>query len=222
MRGQDPTSDLRIRMKSSRPDAGERRVGLHNLPPKSISIQALVAGDARLIEVNRRAAMRAMQQAEACALGRQHGGQEWVQSGNIIAVMSSISIQEDLIGSDHGPDPQLHHHFFMMNATRLPNGQWRSLDLKEMMKAREFIDSAYMSEIARGAQDLGYGITRGPDGTFELEGFTREQIEAFSQRAKDNPTWQGKTEHHEPKSGPPNCSRHAAAEATTRSRPTEG
>ena len=186
LRGQDPTSDLRIRMKSSRPDAVERAGWDCTIsPPKSISIQALVAGDARLIEVDRRAAMRAMQQAEACALGRQHGGQEWVQSGNIIAVMFEHFDSRESIGSDHGPDPQLHHHFFMMNATRLPNGQWRSLDLKEMMKAREFIDSAYMSEIARGAQDLGYGITRGPDGTFELEGFTREQIEAFSQRAKD-------------------------------------
>jgi conjugative relaxase-like TrwC/TraI family protein len=186
LRGQDPNSDLRIRMKSSRPDAVERAGWDCTIsPPKSISIQALVAGDQRLIEVDRRAATRAMQLAEACALGRQHGGKEWVLSGNIIAVMFEHFDSRESVGSNHGPDPQLHHHFFIMNATELPSGQWRSLDLKEMMKAREFIDAVYMSELAREAQDVGYRINRGADGSFELEGFTREQIEAFSQRAKD-------------------------------------
>jgi hypothetical protein len=81
--------------------------------------------------------------------------------------------------------PQLHHHSFVTNLTRRPDGQWRSLDHEQIYKARDFADAVYMTELARNVQQLGYQITRGPKGSFELAGYTREQIEAFSERCQD-------------------------------------
>src|SRR5215471_20923477 len=88
LRGRNPTTDAALRMKANRADASERAGWDCTIsPPKSISIQALVAGDTRLIEADRQAAMRAMREAEACAMARQHTHRQWVQSGNLIAVM---------------------------------------------------------------------------------------------------------------------------------------
>jgi hypothetical protein len=81
--------------------------------------------------------------------------------------------------------PQLHHHFFLMNLTRLASGEWRSLDPQQIYKARRFIDAVYMAELAKQVQQLGYTIVRKADGAFELAHFTRTQIEAFSERAVD-------------------------------------
>jgi conjugative relaxase-like TrwC/TraI family protein len=186
LHGRDPASDAMLRLKASRADANERAGWDCTMsPPKSISIQALVAGDTRLIEADRQAAMRALREAEACALGRRRGGQEWVQSANLIAVMFEHFDARESINGQHGPMPQLHHHFFLMNATQLPGGEWRSLDPDQLMKSRNAIDAIYLSELSRNVRQVGYQIVRGPDGTFELAGYTRQQIEAFSERGQD-------------------------------------
>jgi conjugative relaxase-like TrwC/TraI family protein len=186
LRGIDPNSGAVLRTGPSRADVTSRAgFDMTFSPPKSISIQALVAGDTRLIEAARNAALRALQEAERCALARQHGGSEWVQTNNICAVVFEHYDARESITGAHGPMPQLHHHSFVTNLTRRPDGQWRSLDAEQIYKARGFADAVYMAELARNVQQLGYHITRGPKGSFELSGYTREQIEAFSERCQD-------------------------------------
>jgi conjugative relaxase-like TrwC/TraI family protein len=185
LRGIDPNSGAVLRTGPSRPEATQRAgFDLTFSPPKSISIQALVAGDVRLIDAARNAALRALRETERCALARQHGGTEWVQTNNICAVVFEHYDARESITGEHGPMPQLHHHSFVTNLTRRPDGQWRGLDAEQIYKARGFADAVYMAELARNVQQLGYQITRGPKGSFELAGYTREQIEAFSERCQ--------------------------------------
>jgi conjugative relaxase-like TrwC/TraI family protein len=185
LRGLDPASNAALRPKPSR--GGPERAGwdVTLSPPKSVSIQALVAGDTRLIEADRQAAIRAVQEAEVCALARRRGGKEWVQTENLVAVMFEHHDAREALSGEHGPMPQLHHHTFITNLTQMPDGQWRGLDPKEIYKARRFIDAVYMTELAHRVQEIGYRIERRPDGAFELAGFTRQQIEAFSERCQD-------------------------------------
>jgi conjugative relaxase-like TrwC/TraI family protein len=186
LRGIDPNSGAVLRIGPSRPDATQRAgFDLTFSPPKSISVQALVAADTRLIEAARNAALRALQETERCALARQRGGSEWVQTSNICAVVFEHYDARESIKGEHGPMPQLHHHSFVANLTQRPDGQWRGLDAEQIYKARGFADAVYMAELARNVQQLGYHITRGPKGSFELGGYTREQIEAFSERCQD-------------------------------------
>src|SRR5215469_14548490 len=161
LRGIDPVSGTLLRTAPSH--GSEQRAGwdVTLSPPKSLSLQALVAGDARLIEADRQAAMYAIEQAVACALGRRHDAKE-------------------SITGKHGPMPQLHHHTFITNLTQMPDGQWRGLDPKEIYKARRFIDAIYMNDLANRIQNIGYQIQRHSDGSFDLADYTREQIEAFS------------------------------------------
>jgi conjugative relaxase-like TrwC/TraI family protein len=186
LQGRDPTTDAVLRMKALRPNAIERAgFDLTFSPPKSISVQALIAGDTRLIEAAREAALFTIQEAERCALSRQAGGTEWVQTANICAVVFEHYDARESINGEHGPMPQLHHHTFIANVTQRPDGQWRALESEQIYKARPFLDGIYMAELARKVQALGYQIVRSTNGSFELAGYTREQIEAFSERTRD-------------------------------------
>ena len=185
LRGQDPTTRAVLRAKPTHGDTERSGWDCTISPPKSISIQALVCGDERLIDADREASQYAIRQAELCALGRRHGGKEWVQSANIVAIMFEHHDSRESLHGRHGPMPQLHHHFFIANMTRLPNAEWRGLDPQQIYKARRFIDAVYMAELAKRVQQLGYEIVRKADGSFDLAIFTRKQIEAFSERAMD-------------------------------------
>jgi len=185
LRGHDPTTQTELRTKATHGDTERAGWDCTLSPPKSISIQALVCGDERLMQADRDAAIYAIRGVEACALARRRGGKEWVETGNVVAIMFEHYDSRESIHGEHGPMPQLHHHFFIANMTRLANGEWRSLDPQQLYKARRFIDAVYMAELAKRAQQLGYGITRKADGSFELTGYTRRQIETFSERAMD-------------------------------------
>jgi conjugative relaxase-like TrwC/TraI family protein len=185
LRGQDPATQVALRIKASHGDSERAGWDCTVSPPKSISIQALVCGDERLLQADREAALYAIREVEACALARRHGGKEWVETGNIVAFMFEHHDSRESLHGAHGPMPQLHHHFFIANMTRLANGEWRSLDPQQIYKARRFIDAVYMAELAKRVQQLGYEIVRKPEGSFELARFSRQQIEAFSERAMD-------------------------------------
>jgi len=185
LRGRDPRTDTVLRVRANHGDIERAGWDMTLSPPKSVSIQALVAGDTRLIEATRQAAERAIQEAEQCALSHQHGGREKVQTSNVCAVIFEHYDARESKHGQHGPMPQLHHHTFITNMTQRPDGQWRGLEPDQMFKARGFIDSVYMTELAKNVQQLGYSIVRGSDGAFELAGFTRKQIEAFSERFLD-------------------------------------
>ena len=53
--------------------------------PKSVSVQALVGGDSRLMDAHLRAVQRTLAEVEAYALAHQKGGREWVATGNVVA-----------------------------------------------------------------------------------------------------------------------------------------
>ena len=185
LRGHDPTTGAVLRAKATHGEVERAGWDMTLSPPKSVSIQALVAGDTRLIEATRQAAERAIEEAERCALSHQRGGREKVQTSNVCAVIFEHYDARESKHGQHGPMPQLHHHTFITNMTQRPDGQWRGLEPDQMFKARAFIDGVYMTELAKNVQQIGYSIVRGSDGAFELAGFTRKQIEAFSERFLD-------------------------------------
>lgn len=165
----------------------ERRAGWDATfnAPKSVSIQALVGGDARLTQAHRRAVERALKEVELFAQARQRRGQEWVTTANIVAArFEHIAARPSKDGA--GPDPHLHTHVVVTNMSIRPDGQWRSLDPVEIYRSQAFATAVYRSELAREVQRHGYRIEiTGRDGRWELEGYSREQVMAFSQRRKD-------------------------------------
>ena len=70
--------------------------------------------------------------------------------------------------------------------TRRPDGAWRGLDPIEIYRSQTFASAVYRSELAHAVENLGYGISvTGADGRWELQGYSREQVMAFSRRRQD-------------------------------------
>ncbi len=194
--------DFRTILRGTRPGSGEvlvspaagrdeRRAGWDATfnAPKSVSIQALVGEDSRLLEAHRRAVEFALSELEKFAQARRHRGQEWVTTGNFVAArFEHIAARPSETGTQdgYGPDPHLHTHVVIANMTLRPDGMWRSLDPVEIYRSQSFTTAVYRSELGREVQALGYQISvTAADGRWELQGYTREQVMAFSRRRQD-------------------------------------
>jgi conjugative relaxase-like TrwC/TraI family protein len=168
----------------------ERRAGWDATfnAPKSVSIQALVGGDTRLADAHRAAVTGALAELERYALSRRKGGKEWVISANMVAARFDHIAARLAMGADdgYGPDPHFHTHVVIANMTQRPDGQWRGLDPVEIYRSQAFASAIYRSELAREVQSLGYRIdVTAADGRWELAGYSREQVMAFSRRRQD-------------------------------------
>jgi ATP-dependent exoDNAse (exonuclease V) alpha subunit len=109
-----------------------------------------------------------------------------VVSANVAAAAFNHLAARPVGKSDHGPDPQLHTHVVLLNLTRRPDGQWRGLDPIEIYRSQSYGSAVYRSELAREVQKLGYRIeVTAPNGAWEIQGYSREQVMAFSQRRQD-------------------------------------
>lgn len=148
--------------------------------PKSLSLQALIGGDERLIKAHDQAVKRALDYAETLIAYRytEQGETTRIPSG----IMTAATFRHEL---SRACDPQLHSHCVVLNLTPRPDGQWRAIDNEALYRQKMLMGALYRAELAREVQKLGYQIRRTrDDGLFELTHFTGEQLEEFSSRAK--------------------------------------
>jgi len=147
--------------------------------PKSVSLQALVGGDSRIIEAHRLAVERALAYAQTLVGCRvtADGLTHIERTGNLVVARFTHDLSRAC-------DPQLHTHCVMVNATQRADGQWRATDNQVIYRHKLLLGALYRSELAHELQALGYSVrlTHG-DGRFELTHFNENQIKAFSQRS---------------------------------------
>ena len=172
--------EVRVSRGSTRADARERiGIDLTFSAPKSVSIQALVGGDARVIAAHDRAVSAAVKAAEERALARRKvGGKARVErSGNLIVGKFRHETSRER-------DPQLHTHAIVMNLTQRSDGQWRALKNDEIIKSLRHLGAVYRAELAAELRNQGFALRHERDGAFELAHIGREQIAAFSRRTR--------------------------------------
>ncbi|OEZ51828.1 MobF family relaxase [Duganella sp. HH105] len=147
--------------------------------PKSVSLQALVGGDRRIVEAHRLAVERALSYAETLVACRvtEDGITRSERTGNLVVARFNHDLSRAC-------DPQLHTHCVMINATRRPDGQWRAVDNQAIYRNKMLLGALYRAELARELQALGYGVrVTHLDGRFELAHISERQVRAFSQRS---------------------------------------
>ena len=91
--------------------------------PKSVSMQALVGGDSRIIQAHQVAVERALAYAQTLVGCRvtEDGITHSERTGNMVVARFTHDLSRAC-------DPQLHTHCVMVNATRRADGQWRAAD----------------------------------------------------------------------------------------------
>lgn len=153
--------------------------------PKSVSVAALVGGDARLVEAHKNAVNEAMgyiQDHFAQTRVREDGGRNNVNTGELTVAQFTHYTARGVDGQ--APDPDLHTHNAILNITHV-DGKPMSLEPQQIYTAQKLADQIYQNELARGAQELGYAVTwnrHGDNHTMEIKGFSPEVMAMFSKR----------------------------------------
>ncbi len=159
----------------------DRRAGLDATfsAPKSVSIAALVGGDKSLIESHNNAVDYALSYLEKnCAAYLKGERRVRELSGNILSAKFRH-------GTSRAGDPQLHTHCVIFNMTKTDKGEWRSLANDFVYKQSKLLGCIYQNKLAELVQKQGYEIIVNADGSFDLEGYNREQLMTFSKRRQE-------------------------------------
>src|SRR5690606_17349790 len=151
--------------------------------PKSITLQALIGGDERLIQANDDAVATALAYVEQhLAMGRrkENGKSRVEHTGNLI--IAKFRHETARPTEDAAPDPHLHVHALLMNLTQRADGQWVALSNEQIFQLLRVTDSIYQATLERNVRALGYAV-RHEKSHIELAHISREQIEFFSKRS---------------------------------------
>lgn len=149
--------------------------------PKSVTVLAYIAGDARIFGAQERAVAAAMTHVEKLAEARDYSrtrNGEGVRTGNLVYA----TFQHD---TSRSLDPQLHTHAVIAAITRTAKGEWKALFNGEIWKQNTTIGSIYHAALRHELHKLGYQtVQTGKHGQFEVRGVPENVREAFSQRAR--------------------------------------
>ncbi len=149
-------------------------------PPKSVSVLALVAGDARIIDAHNQAVAETLADIEKNAIQTrvaQNGQTVSVNTGNMIAA-------NFIHTTSRAGDPNLHTHSLIMNMTEKPDGSYGSINFDVMWNdIKELYGEAYSVRLAKKMSELGYVVlAKGKNSEYEIAGVSQEMIDTYSKR----------------------------------------
>jgi conjugative relaxase-like TrwC/TraI family protein len=184
LEGRDPSG--KHVLVAHREGKDERRAGwdVTISPHKSVSLQALVGGDSRLLEAHDRAVAKAVSELERHAQAWVHGGRDVETTGLVIAGSFRHETSRAL-------DPQLHSHCVLLNITRRSDGEWRAVDARGVFRAQRLAREIYESELRKELVSLGYKVQsyrdgrHGRDRAVGIAGFRDEHLKHFSKRSRE-------------------------------------
>jgi conjugative relaxase-like TrwC/TraI family protein len=183
--------------------------------PKSVSIAALVQEDDRVLDAHTAAvetALSVLEKRYAQTRISTEQGRQRITTGNLIAAVFPHNTSREL-------EPQLHSHCVVINATQLPDGQWRSFSNEEVVQNQKLLGQIYQNELAHGLKQLGYSIELKAHGQFEVAGYSPELLKAFSTRRHQIEelikTWESESTTILDRNGNPIESKSARYEAAT-------
>ena len=204
LKGPVDADTFRAVLEGKVPDGSDTRLGrrgkdgeIHHRPgrdltfsaPKSVSLAALVGGDARIVEAHDRAVAATLAWIEKNAAETRMkdpgSGPGQVPETGTMARVGNQKIVAATFRHDtsRNLDPQLHTHSVIANMLKGEDGKWRSMANEGLYARQKLIGMLYRSELAAGLARLGYGIEKThADGRFEIAGVPRAAIEAFSTR----------------------------------------
>ena len=149
--------------------------------PKSVSITALVEAGEEVRQAHRESVQVALDELERYVQARIGGNYPAETTGKMVAAKFEHDSARPVNGYSA---PQLHTHVVIFNVTETRDGKPHALQPQELYRSQRFATAIYRSELAARLKQLGYEIERGRYGDFEIQGYSREYLEASSPRRK--------------------------------------
>ena len=155
--------------------------------PKSLSIMALVAGDARLIAAHEKAVAATLAAAEDLACVRVRKGaavdtQQTRTTGNIIGA-------QFLHRESRALDPQLHTHCVIFNVTHDPvEKKLKALEPRQLYDQSKELTQIYRALLAVSLRGLGYEVYADRQRCPQIRGVDKNLITIFSKRSAQRDT----------------------------------
>ena len=184
--GQVPKTDIRL----GRIVEGERqhRPGwdITFSAPKSVSLEALVMGDARVIRAHDEAVRATLDWIERDLLQTRGWDPATKRRPRVKADGMAVAGFRHLTSRDL--DPQLHTHCILANMTRSADGTWKSVEPTSLRRNEKLIGAHYRNELAARLVAQGFAVTPrmiGPVPGFELAGYDGAFLDAFSGRRRE-------------------------------------
>ena len=154
--------------------------------PKSVSLEGLVIGDRRVIRAHDDAVRETLEWVETELLQTRGWDPATRQRPRVAADGMIVAGFRHL--TSRGGDPQIHTHCVLANMTRNGAGEWRSVEPTAIRRSEKLIGAYYRNELAARLQSLGMAVTPTLIGNvpgFELAGYDRSFLDAFSGRRQD-------------------------------------
>lgn len=161
--------------------------------PKSVSITALVGGDARVRDAHRESVRVAFGELEPYVQARLGGNRHPETTGQAVAAVFEHDSARPVDGY---AAPQLHTHVVIFNLTETADGPVRPLQPRELYRTQQYATAVYRSELAARLTALGYDIERGRSGQPEIRGYTREYLDASSPRRQQIEAYLAREDRH--------------------------
>ncbi len=186
LQGKVPKTDIRL----GRIVEGERRHrpgwDITFSAPKSVSLEALVMGDVRVIRAHDEAVRATLDWIERDLLQTRGWDPATKRRPRVKADGMVVAGFRHLTNRDL--DPQLHTHCVLANMTRSSDGAWKSIEPTSLRRSEKLIGAHYRNELASRLVAQGFAVTPrmiGPVPGFELAGYDGEFLDAFSGRRRE-------------------------------------
>ncbi len=154
--------------------------------PKSVSLEALVMGDARVIRAHDEAVRATLDWIERDLLQTRGWDPATKRRPRVKADGMVVAGFRHLTSRDL--DPQLHTHCVLANMTRSADGTWKSVEPTALRRNEKLIGAHYRNELAARLVAQGFAVTPrmiGPVPGFELAGYDGAFLDAFSGRRRE-------------------------------------
>jgi conjugative relaxase-like TrwC/TraI family protein len=149
--------------------------------PKTVSLAALPGHDDRVRKAHAESVTAALNAGQEYMQARMGGHNPSQTTGKWAAAL----FEHDTARPEHGyPAPHLHTHVVVFNMTRTEDGQVRSVQPSELYRIQSYLTAVYQNELALNLKAFGYELSPGTNHAPDIKGFTREYLEAESQRSQ--------------------------------------
>lgn len=151
--------------------------------PKSVSVVYELTKDERIVTAFQESVAETMRELEADTRTRIRRNK--TNGERVTANLTWAEFTHFTARPVNGvPDPHLHTHCFVFNATFDETEQkWKAGQFRDIVRDAPYFESVFHSHLSNRLAGLGYGITRTEQG-WELAGVPSSVVEKFSRRTK--------------------------------------